>query len=580
MTDFKDIIAEKIYDESLGLSPQDIKSMIEIPADEKMGDYAFPCFRPAKALRKAPQLIAADIAAKAGDSEAFASEAFAKVENVNAYVNFFIDRAYFAGEVVGEVNKLGPEYGRSDYGQGRKVIVEYSSPNIAKPFHIGHIRSTVIGNALYKLYDAVGYDVTRINHLGDYGTQFGKMIVAYRKWGSEEELAKEPIKALLGYYTRFHEEAKEHPELEDEARETFVRLEAGEPEELELWEKFRKLSLEEFNRVYDMLGITFDSYAGESFYSDKMPRFIQELKDKGLLVESQGAQIVDLEPYGLGAAMITKSDGSSLYVTRDIAAAVYRKEHYDFYKCIYVVASQQNLHFKQWKKVLQLMGYEWEKDCVHVPFGLVSLSDGDDIKMMSTREGRVVFLEDVLNTAVAKTADIMREKEVQGVDIDEVSREVGIGAVIFQELSNNKIKDYVFSWDKVLNFDGETGPYVQYTHARASSVLRKAAAAGVDVDSLGSIDASYLGSDSAYALAKLLYRVPEVVIEAAEKYEPSIVTRHLVDIAQSFNKFYHDEHILVDDEKERAAKLSLVKASKTVIANCLGLLGIAAPERM
>ena len=520
--------------------------MIEIPADEKMGDYAFPCFRLAKALRKAPQLIAADIAAKAGGSEAFA-----KVENVNAYVNFFIDRAYFAGEVVGEVNKLGPEYGRSDYGQGRKVIVEYSSPNIAKPFHIGHIRSTVIGNALYKLYDAVGYDVIRINHLGDYGTQFGKMIVAYRKWGSEEELAKEPIKALLGYYTRFHEEAKEHP-----------------------------VSLEEFNRVYDMLGITFDSYAGESFYSDKMPRFIQELKDKGLLVESQGAQIVDLEPYGLGAAMITKSDGSSLYVTRDIAAAVYRKEHYDFYKCIYVVASQQNLHFKQWKKVLQLMGYEWEKDCVHVPFGLVSLSDGDDIKMMSTREGRVVFLEDVLNTAVAKTADIMREKEVQGVDIDEVSREVGIGAVIFQELSNNKIKDYVFSWDKVLNFDGETGPYVQYTHARASSVLRKAAAAGVDVDSLGSIDASYLGSDSAYALAKLLYRVPEVVIEAAEKYEPSIVTRHLVDIAQSFNKFYHDEHILVDDEKERAAKLSLVKASKTVIANCLGLLGIAAPERM
>ena len=458
--------------------------------------------------------------------------------------------------------------------------MEYSSPNIAKSFHIGHIRSTVIGNALYKLYDAVGFDVVRINHLGDYGTQFGKMIVAYRKWGSEEELAKEPIKALLGYYTRFHEEAKEHPELEDEARETFVRLEAGEPAELELWEKFRTLSLEEFNRVYDMLGITFDSYAGESFYSDKMPRFIQELKDKGLLVESQGAQIVDLEPYGLGAAMITKSDGSSLYVTRDIAAAVYRKEHYDFYKCIYVVASQQNLHFKQWKKVLQLMGYEWEKDCIHVPFGLVSLSDGDDIKMMSTREGRVVFLEDVLNTAVAKTAEIMRDKDAQGVDIEQVSKEVGIGAVIFQELSNNKIKDYVFSWDKVLNFDGETGPYVQYTHARASSVLRKAEAAGVNVGELGSFDPGYLRSDSAYTLAKLIYRVPEVVIEASEKYEPSIVTRHLVDIAQSFNKFYHDEHILVDDETERNAKLALVKASKTVIANCLSLLGIAAPERM
>ena len=575
MVNFKKLIAEAVYDEALGLSLEEIEGMIEIPADESMGDYAFPCFRLAKALRKAPQLIAADIAARAGDAEAFE-----KVENVNAYVNFFIDRAYFAGEVIDEVNRLGNAYGRSNSGEGRKVIVEYSSPNIAKPFHIGHIRSTVIGNAIYKLYDAVGFDVIRINHLGDYGTQFGKMIVAYRKWGSEEELAKDPIKSLLSYYTRFHKEAEEHPELEDEARETFVKLEAGEPEELALWEKFRKLSLEEFNRVYDMLGITFDSYAGESFYSDKMPRFIQELKDKGLLIESQGAQIVDLEPYDLGAAMITKSDGSSLYVTRDIAAAVYRKETYDFYKCIYVVASQQNLHFKQWKKVLELMGYEWQKDCIHVPFGLVSLSDGDDIKMMSTREGRVVFLEDVLNTAVAKTAEIMREKDAQGVDIDEVSKEVGIGAVIFQELSNNRIKDYVFSWDKVLNFDGETGPYVQYTHARASSVLRKAAAAGVDVDSIDKIDPAHLSSDSAYTLAKLLYRVPEVVEEAAAKYEPSIVTRHLVDIAQSFNKFYHDEHILVDDEDEKNAKLALVKASRTVLANCLGLLGIAAPERM
>ena len=406
MVDFKEIIADSVYDEALGLTRDEIKSMIEIPADESMGDYAFPCFRLAKALRKAPPLIAADIAEKAGGSEAFA-----KVENVNAYVNFFIDRAYFASEVVGEVNESGADYGRSSYGDGKKVIVEYSSPNIAKPFHIGHIRSTVIGNALYKLYDAVGYDVTRINHLGDYGTQFGKMIVAYRRWGSEEELAKDPIKTLLSYYTKFHEEAKKHPELEDEARETFVRLEAGEPEETELWKKFRELSLSEFKRVYDMLDIEFDSYAGESFYSDKMPRFIQELKDKGLLVESQGAQIVDLEPYDLGAAMITKSDGSSLYVTRDIAAAVYRKEHYDFYKCIYVVASQQNLHFRQWKKVLELMGYEWEKDCIHVPFGLVSLSDGDDIRMMSTREGRVVFLEDVLNTAVQKTADIMRERD-------------------------------------------------------------------------------------------------------------------------------------------------------------------------
>ena len=520
-------------------------------------------------------MIAADIAGRVSGNEAFA-----KVENVNAYVNFFIDRSYFAGQVITEVRSRNEAYGRSDVGAGRKVIVEYSSPNIAKPFHIGHIRSTVIGNAIYKLYDAIGFDVTRINHLGDYGTQFGKMIVAYRKWGSEDELAKDPIKTLLGYYTRFHKEAKEDPSLEDEAREAFVKLEAGEPEEVALWKKFRELSLAEFNRVYDMLDITFDSYAGESFYSDKMPRFIQELKDKGLLIESQGAQIVDLEEYGMSPAMITKSDGSSLYVTRDIAAAVYRKEFYDFYKCIYVVASQQNLHFKQWKQVLELMGYTWQKDCIHVPFGLVSLSDGDDIKMMSTREGTVVFLEDVLNTAVEKTAEIMKEKNTQGIDFEKVSREVGIGAVIFQELSNNRIKDYVFSWDKVLNFDGETGPYVQYTHARASSVLRNATEEELSAVAAGNCDWSYLTSDSAYALIKLLYRVPEIVLEAADKYEPSIVTRHLVDIAQAFNKFYHDEHILVDNREERLAKLSLVSASKTVIANCLGLLGIKAPERM
>ena len=575
MVDFKELIAKELYDEAFGLTTDEIKDLIEIPADEKMGDYAFPCFRLAKALRKAPQMIAADIAARITGCEAFE-----KVENVNAYVNFFIDRAFFAGQVIEEVSEKGDRYGRSDVGMGRKVIVEYSSPNIAKPFHIGHIRSTVIGNAIYKLYDAVGFDVTRINHLGDYGTQFGKMIVAFRKWGSEEELEKDPIKTLLGYYTRFHKEAKDDPSLEDEAREAFVRLEAGAPEETALWKKFRELSLAEFNRVYDMLGITFDSYAGESFYSDKMPRFIQELKDKGLLIESQGAQIVDLEAYGMSPAMITKSDGSSLYVTRDIAAAVYRKETYDFYKCIYVVASQQNLHFRQWKQVLELMGYEWQKDCIHVPFGLVSLSDGDDIKMMSTREGTVVFLEDVLNTAVDKTADIMREKNAQGIDIGEVSKEVGIGAVIFQELSNNRIKDYVFSWDKVLNFDGETGPYVQYTHARASSVLRNASAEELAAVSAGDLDWSCLESDSAYALVKLLYRVPETVIEAADKYEPSIVTRHLVDIAQAFNKFYHDEHILVDDRNEKLAKLALVLAAKTVIANCLGLLGIKAPERM
>ncbi len=571
MIDLKNVIAEEIFDEALGLSKEDIISMLEIPADENMGDFAFPCFRLAKTMRKAPQMIAADIADRIGQAECFE-----KVEQVNAYVNIFIKRAFFAGELVREVVREGADYGKSDIGNGKTVIVEYSSPNIAKPFHIGHIRSTVIGNAIYNLYTELGYKTIRINHLGDYGTQFGKMIVAYRKWGDEEELKKDPIKTLLGYYTKFHAEAESHPELNDEARETFARLEAGEKAELELWEKFREYSLTEFNRVYDMLGIKFDSYTGESFFTDKMPAIVDEMRAKGLLVESQGAQIVDLEAYGMPPAIILKSDGSSLYATRDIAAAVYRKKTYDFDKCIYVVASQQNLHFKQWKKVLELMGYDWQKDCIHIPFGLVSLEDGT----MSTRAGRVVFLEDVLNNAVEKTKEIMLEKNPNAEGIDEIAKEVGIGAVIFQELSNNRIKDYVFSWDKVLNFDGETGPYVQYTHARASSVMRNASEAELAKIEAGDYDASFLTSDSAYSLIKLIYRVPEVIGDAADKYEPSMLTRHLVDIAQAFNKFYHDEHILVDDEGERLAKLALVRTAKVVIANCLGILGIKAPERM
>lgn len=572
MIDYKERIAQRIAEQPIGLEAEEIRGMIEIPGDAAMGDFAFPCFRLARSMRKAPQLIAQDVAAGIASDPLFE-----RVEQVNAYVNMFIRREAVAGEVVRTIVEEGAAFGRSRGGAGRKVIVEYSSPNIAKPFHIGHIRSTVIGNSLYKLYDAVGYDVIRINHLGDYGTQFGKMIVAYRKWGSEEELKREPIKSLLRYYTKFHEEAELDPALEDEARETFVKLEQGAAEEVALWKKFRALSLEEFGRVYDMLDIHFDSYAGESFYSDQMPAVLEELKQKGLLVESRGAQIVDLEAYGMTPAMITKSDGSSLYVTRDIAAAIYRKAHYDFEKCIYVVASQQNLHFKQWKKVLELMGYEWQEDCIHIPFGLVSLEEGT----MSTRKGRVVFLEDVLNKAVEKTREIIAEKDPGEIDVDAVAREVGIGAVIFQELANNRIKDYTFSWDKVLNFDGETGPYVQYTHARASSVLRKATTedlAKVTENGVAVFDA--LSGDSAYELVKLLSRVPEVVADAAEKYEPSILTRHLVDIAQGFNKFYHDEHILVEDEAEKYAKLSLVYATKTAIANCLGLLGIKAPERM
>ncbi len=570
MINYREKIADILAPHIEGLERDEILPMIEVPADSSKGDYAFPCFKLAKIMRKAPPMIAKGIA------EAIEGEKmFQKVESVNAYVNMFMSKAEFADNVVKEVIEKDEDFGRSDIGAGRTVIVEYSSPNIAKPFHIGHIRSTVIGNSIYKIYDFLGYDTIRINHLGDYGTQFGKMICAYRKWGNKEDVIREPIKSLLSYYTKFHEEAEKDPSLEDEARAIFVRLENGEPEEVELWQWFRDESLREFNRVYDMLGITFDSYNGESFYSDKMPAVVQELKDKGLLVEDNGAQIVKLDQFDLPPALITKSDGSTLYITRDIAAAIYRKNTYDFYKNIYVVASQQNLHFQQWKKVIGLMGYDWADDCVHVPFGLVSMEEGT----MSTRQGRVIFLEDVLNRAVEQTRKIIMEKNVNTENVDETAREVGIGAVIFNELSNYRIKDYVFSWDKVLNFEGETGPYVQYTHARACSILRNAGEA-VMASAKEGFDASRITSDSAHALIKLIYEMPEVIAEAGEKYEPSIVTRHIVDIAQAFNKFYHDEHILVDDETEKTAKVALVMAARNVIRNGLDLLGMKAPEKM
>ena len=573
MIDFKKEIAEIIARNLEGLTEDEIKSMIEIPQDQSMGDYAFPCFRLAKTMRKAPNLIAAELAEKLQGEQLFS-----EVSPVNAYVNMFVSREEMMKSTVSEVLEEKENYGRSDIGGNKKVIVEFSSPNIAKPFHIGHIRSTVIGNSLSKIYDALGYDVFKINHLGDYGTQFGKMICAYRRWGNREDVINSPIKTLLGYYTKFHVEVEEHPELEGEARAIFTKLEQGSKEEVELWQWFREESLKEFQRVYDMLGIEFDSYNGESFYSDKMPRFEKELLDKGLLQESKGAQVVDLEEYKLGTALIKKSDGSSLYITRDIAAAVYRKENYDFYKNIYVVATQQNLHFQQLFKIIELMGYDWANQCVHVPFGMVRLEEGT----MSTRHGRVVFLEDVLNGAIEKTREIIEEKNPNIENLEEITSQVGIGAVVFNELSNNRIKDYTFKWDQILNFDGETGPYVQYTHARCASLLRKA---GEDIVAKAqdpkNVDFALLAkSDSAYELTKLIYAFPGVVEQAGEKYEPSIITRHIINIAQCFNKFYHDEHIIVDDEVEKTSKIALVIATKRVIATGIGLLGMKAPERM
>ena len=573
MIDFKEKIAGIIAKTIPDADPELVRDIVEVPQDQKMGDYAFPCFRLAKIFRKAPQLIAEGIAEDIKEDPLFE-----KVEQVNAYVNMFLAKDQIIRPTL-EAALTGDRFGTDRSGEGRTIVIDFSSPNIAKPFHIGHIRSTVIGNSIYKIYSALGYSVVRTNHLGDYGTQFGKMICAYRHWGNDDDVNRDPIRTLLSYYTRFHEEAEKDPSLDEEARKTFYDLEHGGEDEIRLWQWFTDVSMKEFNRVYDLLDIDFDAYDGESMYSDMMQQHIDALRDKGLLVESQGANVVMLDQFDLPPALITKSDGTTLYCTRDIATAVYRKEHYDFYKNIYVVASQQNLYFRQLWKVLELMGFEWAKDCVHVPFGMVSLEEGT----MSTRKGRVVFLEDVLLQAIDKTKEIIAEKNPDaGQDmIDAVARDVGVGAVVFNELSNNRIKDYVFKRDQVLNFDGETGPYVQYTHARCSSVLRKAGEE--TVRAAGSVDSlylKYLGTDSAYTLIKLINAYPQVIHDAADRYEPSIVTRHIIDVAQAYNKFYHDEHILTDNEDEKNAKIALTIAARNTIRNGLALLGVKAPERM
>lgn len=566
MIDFKNEIAKILALQIKEIDENEILEMIEIPPDSKMGDYAFPCFRLAKIFRKAPPLIAKEIAEQIKDEELLK-----EVININGYVNFFINPSLFIKSVLEDVYQLGDDYGKTNIGDNKKVIVEYSSVNIAKPFHIGHIRSTVIGSALNNIYKFLGYDTVAINHLGDYGTQFGKLIVAYKLWGNKKAIENNPIPELLKIYVQYHEEAEKNQDLDDEARAWFTKLENGDKEAVELWQWFRSVSLKEFNRVYDMLGIEFDSYAGESFYSDKMPKVLETMRQKNIMEKSDGAEIVDLEEFGMPPALITKKDGSTLYITRDLAAAIYRKEHYDFYKNIYVVGSQQALHFQQWFKVIELMGYDWAQDCIHVSFGMVSLDEGT----MSTRQGRVVFLEDVLNKAVEKTKEVMLEKNVNTELVDEVSKQVGIGAVIFQELSHNRIKDYAFSWEKTLSFEGETGPYVQYTHARACSVLRNAQQE-INLD----VNYELLANDSTFELIKDIYNFPKVVIDSAEKHEPSVVTRHIIDIAQAFNRFYHEHHIIVDDPEIQKARLLVAHATKKVIANGLKLLGIEAPEKM
>lgn len=566
MIDFKEEVAEVITNIDDSFNRDDIYQLIEIPPEDNMGDFALPCFKFAQVFKKAPNLIAEDIVEKIGENEYFE-----KIKDIGPYVNFFVNKKAMARTVLEEVSKKDSQFGSSDMGEGKNVIVEFSSPNIAKPFHIGHIRTTVIGHALRNIYQFLGFNTIAINHLGDYGTQFGKLIVAFKAWGDRETVAADPIPELLKLYVKFHKKAEENPELEDKARQWFKKLENGDEEAYKLWKWFKEVSLQEFNRVYDLLNINFDSFAGESFYSDKMPAVIDKLEEKELLKESEGAQIVDLEEYDMTPALIQKSDGSTLYITRDIAAAIYRKEKYNFYKNIYVVGSQQNLHFQQWFKILELMGYDWAKDCIHVPFGMVSLEEGT----MSTRKGRVVFLEDVLTKAVSKIKKIIADKNPDLNNKAKVAKQVGVGAVIFQELSHSRIKDYLFSWDETLSFEGETGPYVQYTHARANSVLQKA---DIDIDKID--DYSYLTEEIPFKLIKLIYEFPGVVIKAMKRNEPSFITRQIINIAQSFNKFYHEYPVLVDEIEVKNARLMLVKSVKSVLNIGLKLLGIDAPDQM
>ncbi len=550
------------------LKKEEIIELIEIPARVEMGDYAFPCFRLAKIYRKAPVKIAQEIVQKIP-----ASKGIKKVEAVSGYINFFMNPAPFVTQVLINVLEQKEKYGSSTIGKGKNIVIDYSAPNIAKPFHIGHLRSTVIGNALYHIHKFLGYHCVGINHLGDWGTQFGKLIVAYKNWGSKKEIEEKGIPELNRLYVKFHSEAEENPELDDEARNWFTKMEQGDQEALDLWKWFKEISLKEFERVYHLLDVSFDSYAGESFYNDKMEPIIQELREKNLLEKSEGAEIVDLSEENMPPCLITKKDGSTLYATRDITAAIYRKKTYDFSRCIYITALEQNLHFAQWFKVIEKMGYDWYSQLVHVPFGMVSMETGK----LSTRKGNVILLEDILNEAIEKTKEIIEEKNPELEDKEEIAKAVGIGAIVFNDLYNNRIKDVIFSWDKMLNFDGETGPYVQYTHARACSVLKKS---GLEAQEYKDLSFELLDDEASIQVCKVLEGFPKVIQEAANKLEPSLISRRIMDLAQSFNKFYHECPILTAEEETKKARVALVKAVQVVLCSGLGLLGIHAPERM
>lgn len=545
------------------LSVDDILTLLEQPKLAQYGDVAFPTFSLAKTMRKAPQQIAAEIA------EALPTQDFDEVNVVGPYLNFFLNKEKLSAATLQTIIDQPESYGDLAIGKQQTVPIDMSSPNIAKPMSMGHLRSTVIGNSLALIMEKVGYQPIKINYIGDWGTQFGKLIVAYKLWGSEEAVKADPIKELLRLYVDFHEKAEEDPALEDEGRLWFKKLEDGDEEALALWEWFRRESLGEFQRIYDLLGISFDSYNGESFYNDKMDRVVTLLEEKGLLVEDQGAQIVDLSAYDLNPALIKKSDGATLYITRDLASALYRKETYEFAQALYVVGNEQSIHFKQLKAVLKEMGYDWSEDIHHVPFGLIT-KDG---KKLSTRKGKIVLLEEVLQEAITLAHKQIEEKNPTLENKEEVARQVGVGAVIFHDLKNDRLNNFDFALEEVVRFEGETGPYVQYTHARCSSILRKS-----DWHATAEQDYRLQDSDS-WEVIKLLQSFPATVERAATRFEPSVIAKYVIQLSQTFNKYYAHVKILEDDA-QRDARLALVYSVKATLAEGLRLLGLQAPEEM
>ncbi len=568
MIDFKDKIAEEIS-KVLELTKEDLKDCIEIPKDTKMGDYALPCFKLAKEMKKSPVIIANEIKEKIEMPNKYIS----KIEAVNGFLNIFINNEMLIENVLDEMESKKENYGSSNIGNGKNIIVEYSSPNIAKPFHVGHLRTTVIGRALYNMYKFLGYNTIGINHLGDWGTQFGKLIEGYKRFGNEYNLEENPIDKLTEIYVRINELCKEDESVLDDCRNNFKKLEDGDEYCTQVWQKFKDLSLKEFQRIYDILDVHFDSNNGESFYSDKMQEVVDILRKNNKLVESQGAEIVDLEYKNMPPLMVTKSNGSTTYATRDLAAILYRARTYDFDKCIYVVAYEQNLHFKQVFEVAKFLDLDekYTNGLIHVPYGMVRLKTGK----MSTREGTLIKLEDILKEAVTRAKAIIEEKNPNIEGKDDIAKKVGIGAVIFNDLSNNIIKDEVFDWDIMLNFQGETGPYIQYMYVRTKSILEKENyTMNKDL-----VDISEL-EEHGIELIKQIYSFNDIVKQAVDKNEPSIISRYLIDVAKLYSSFYNDNKIIVEEEKIKNTRLCLTYMVGNVLKIGTGLLGMEMPDRM